>query len=87
MNETNHEQQFDDETKNSVDYQFYDKNLKLLQSQNELLWKMNANLNNVNSKLSGIIFLLILPFIIGIISIVLAIIGNVGILHSIFNML
>ncbi len=86
MNEMNQEQPFDDETKNSVDYQFYDKNLKILQSQNELLWKMNANLNSLNSKLSVIIFIMLLPLILGIISLVLSLVGGAGLLHTLFNM-
>lgn len=86
MSEMNQEQQFDDETKNSVDYQFYDKNLKILQSQNELLWKMNANLNNLNSKLSVIIFIMLLPLILIIISLVLSLVGGAGLLHTLFNM-
>ncbi len=86
MNEMNHDHQFDDETKNSVDYQFYDKNLKILQSQNELLWKMNANLNSLNSKLSVIIFIMLLPIILGIISLVLSLVGGAGLLHTLFNM-
>lgn len=44
----NQNPQFDEETRNSVDFQFYDKNLKFHYSDNTFLKSIDTTLHQIN---------------------------------------
>ncbi|GEM_PF-7037567 len=74
----NQNPQFDEETRNSVDFQFYDKNLKFQYSNNAYIKSIDETLKSINNKLSGILVILLLPIIMSIVAIVISILAGVG---------
>ncbi len=74
----NQNPQFDEETRNSVDFQFYDKNLKFHYSDNTFLKSIDTTLHQINDKLGVIAFIMLLPIILNIAMIIFAIISFIA---------
>lgn len=74
----NQNPQFDEETRNSAAFQFYDKNLKFQYSNNAYIKSIDETLKSINNKLSSILVILLLPIIMSIVAIVISILAGVG---------
>lgn len=79
--------QYDEETRNSADFQLYEKNLKFQYSNNAYMKSIDDTLKSINSKLSDIIFILLLPIILGILAIIISVLAGVGTFSFLSNLI
>lgn len=54
-----------------------DDTINILKNQNEILWKMNDNINETNERLIAIIIIMLIPYILSIGFIILSVIATI----------
>lgn len=79
--------QFDEATRNSADFQYYDRSLKYQYTNYTYLKSIDSTLKSINDKLTGVLFILLLPIILAIICIIISILAGISSFNFLSNFL